>query len=126
MISILIVDDDEVLREVLHDGLEEDGFRVVSCDGGHNAREILRGSNFDILLTDLFMPCGDGGELISWCQKNIPNIKVMAMSGKHRGEVHQALDAGELHAIPTVVKPFTLDNLSLLLKGLIYGNENSA
>ncbi|NQZ57259.1 MAG: response regulator [Lentisphaeraceae bacterium] len=121
MISVLVVDDDEVLREVLHDGLEDGGFEVVSCDGGVDAKDLLNSRSFDILLTDLFMPSGDGSELISWSQKEKPEMKVMAMSGKHRGETYQALDCDSLDDVAQVVKPFTLENLTLLLKGLIYG-----
>jgi len=53
---ILIVDDEEALREALGKILEDDGYRVVSAASGEQALEILRDHSVDLILTDIRMP----------------------------------------------------------------------
>ena len=62
--SILIVDDDKRLRELLEDYLIEKKFRVFSCDDFLSAKEILSYFLFDLIIVDRMMPGGDGINLI--------------------------------------------------------------
>ena len=63
--NILIVDDDQRLRELLKDYLSEKKLDVFVCDDFKNARELIRYFIFDLIILDRMMPTGDGIELIS-------------------------------------------------------------
>ena len=121
MIRVLVVDDDEVLREVLHDGLHEGGFDVHSRNSGASARLLLKEQHFDILLSDLYMPEGGGEELINWCQQEFPDLKILAMSGKYLNKKISHLDVLRARGIPTLSKPFTIEGLRAIIKSIMEG-----
>ena len=67
--SILIVDDDKRLRELLEDYLIEQKFKVYTCDDFSSAEEILTYFIFDLVIVDRMMPGGDGINLIEIIKK---------------------------------------------------------
>src|SRR3954471_4136928 len=81
MARILLVDDDEPLRSLLRQTLEQGGYTVVEADTGRAAAEKLRVEIPDIVLTDLVMPEHEGLEFIMMLRKKHPEIPIVAMSG---------------------------------------------
>ena len=79
--NILIVDDDQRLRELLKDYLSEKNLDVYVCDDFKNAKEIIEFLFFDLIILDRMMPSGDGIDLISFIKKlsNTPVIMLTAM-----------------------------------------------
>jgi CheY-like chemotaxis protein len=84
--SVLVVDDDDAIREVLAEVLRDEGYRVAAAGNGEQAlRELREHGNPDLMLLDLMMPVMSGWELLEILQGNtdlshIPVVIVSAMS----------------------------------------------
>ncbi|HEY1847869.1 MAG TPA: response regulator [Opitutaceae bacterium] len=79
--SILIVDDEPGIRELLSLMLEGAGHTVASAEDGLQAPKILASKPIDVVITDLLMPERDGLEFITEVRKKYPKVKIIAMSG---------------------------------------------
>src|SRR5262249_52306144 len=83
--TILLVDDDESVRDYIAETLKELNYEVVTAANGQSAMEWLEARpGFDLLLTDVLMPGMDGPELAAQAIKVQPNLKVILMSGSPR------------------------------------------
>jgi CheY-like chemotaxis protein len=80
-LSILIVDDDDQIREMLQLLLEAGGHRVEVAADGKVASRLIADRVFDLVLTDVLMPERDGLEFIGEVRKIQPAMKIIAMSG---------------------------------------------
>jgi len=81
-ISILVVDDEKMIRVLLGDTLNALGYRSMVADGYDQAIEILKEKPVDVVITDIKMPVKSGLELIKYVKDNYSNIPVLAISGK--------------------------------------------
>jgi CheY-like chemotaxis protein len=79
--SILVVDDEPGIRELLCLMLEAAGHTVTSAEDGIQAPKILAAQKVDVVITDLLMPERDGLEFITEIRKKFPLVKIIAMSG---------------------------------------------
>ncbi len=79
--SILVVDDEPGIRELLCLMLEAAGHSVVSAEDGLQAPKVLAAQPVQIVITDLLMPERDGLEFITEVRKKYPLVKIIAMSG---------------------------------------------
>ena len=79
--SILVVDDEPGIRDLLSMMLEVAGHSVVTAEDGLQAPKVLASTPVDIVITDLLMPERDGLEFITEVRKKYPNLKIIAMSG---------------------------------------------
>ena len=105
-ISILVVDDEEHIRNILEYNLKLDGFEVHLAQNGRTALEHARNTKLDVILLDWMMPEMDGLEVLSQlkCDKRTENIPVFMLTAKGMGsDVGKALYAG---ADDYIVKPF--------------------
>jgi len=80
---ILVVDDDEPIRTGLAKLLSNHGYTVEVAHNGHMGLQVLQTGVFDLVITDILMPGGNGLNLITEL-KQIPNIKIIAISGGGR------------------------------------------
>jgi len=78
---ILIIDDDQQIRELLECTLKVEEFEVVTAENGKEGIEKCRKEKFHMVFTDIEMPEMDGFEVISILQKEFPDIKIVGMSG---------------------------------------------
>jgi len=78
---ILVVDDDEMLREMHSSVFEDEDYLVDSAADGLEALALLSTQHYDLLATDMFMPELNGFELIIKCQKEYPRLKTLLLSG---------------------------------------------
>lgn len=103
-ITVLVVDDDEVLRNALVMRLEAEGFQVLSASGGREAMEVINSQpQIDFVLSDIQMPGGDGVELLKSIRAKFPSIPVVCMlSGFSQYSKDEIVKAG---AIDLVSKP---------------------
>lgn len=85
-LSVLVVDDDAVLRGALIELLSYRGYKVHGAPDGLAALEQLAEAQPDILISDLNMPNMDGYELLSIVRSQYPGIRVVAMSGAYADE----------------------------------------
>lgn len=79
--SILFVDDEEELRELLRHVLERAGHLVKCAKNGIEASLAINGENFDVVVTDMLMPERDGLELITEIKEKHPAVRIVAISG---------------------------------------------
>ncbi len=121
--SILIVDDDERLRELLKDYLSEKNFDIYVSEDFNEAKEILPLIKFDIIILDRMMPSGDGIELIDFIKNNFdsPVIMLTAM-----GSDKNKIDGFKYGANDYLSKPFEPEELYLRIQNLLdlYNNKN--
>lgn len=110
MARILIVDDDEQLREMLKQILERENYEVVESDDGEDASRLLKQSAFDLIITDIIMPQKDGTGLIMQIRKDFPDLQIIAISGgaRHIDPQNPLHIARLLGANQTFSKPFRL------------------
>ena len=121
--SILIVDDDKRLRELLKDYLTEKKFEVYSCEDFLEAKEIISLIIFDLVILDRMMPSGDGIDLVEFIKEksNSPIIMLTAMS-----EDQNKIDGLKIGADDYLAKPFEPEELYLRIKKLLslYNNKS--
>jgi CheY-like chemotaxis protein len=121
--TILVVEDDEALREVTVSILAELGYDVMEAGDGKQAQEILasdRGATVDLLLTDVGMPYMDGGALALWAEQLRPEIKVLYVSGYIDDPRISRENLGERHTFLT--KPVTRTELARIVRSICEGN----
>jgi len=111
---ILIVDDEQIVRESLSSWLMEDGYEVSSVDNGRKAIEEMKRSHWDILLVDLKMPEMDGLQVLSKVKKIVPDIPVIIITAY--ATVDTAVKAIKEGAYDYLVKPFDPEEISITIK----------
>ena len=120
MASILLIDDEATLREVLRHALERDGHRVLEAANGKEALEVSRGVALDLVVTDIVMPEMDGIEVILALAERNPGLPVVAMSGGGLFPKELLLsNAHILGAVSTLAKPFEIDELAVAVRGAL-------
>lgn len=80
--KILLVDDEPVILETYSALLSEKGFSVVTASSGREALETFSGNSFDLVITDLAMPDGDGFKLLEEIKEISPHTPVIVFTGK--------------------------------------------
>ncbi len=114
--SILIIDDDKRLRELLKDYLKDKKFEVYLCEDFLEAKEVLSFIFFDLIILDRMMPSGDGINLIDYIKRNSnsPVIMLTAM-----GENQNKIDGLKIGADDYISKPFEPEELFLRIENLL-------
>ena len=113
-ISILIVDDEESVRDSLYNWFIEDGYHVVCAEDAKKALTILESENFDIILADIKMPGMDGLEMLKRIKSLRTESIVIIMTAF--ATVDTAVQALKDGAFDYVTKPFDPDDLSHLIR----------
>jgi len=117
MPRVLIVDDEHDLLDALCENLELCGFDVVASRSGNAAVEILKKSQFDLILSDIRMPDGDGLLLLDTVRKVNPKLPVLVfMTGFSDIAAKDCLTRG---AQLVVSKPFSHDELMQALRKVL-------
>ena len=121
--KILIVDDDDALRQSLAEQLERDAeFTVTECDSGATALDAARRERFDVMLLDVGLPDMDGRDLCRQFRRDAINVPiVMLTAADSDGDTVQGLDAG---ADDYVTKPFRLNVLLARLRAHLRQSEH--
>lgn len=106
--SILVVDDEAELRDVVSRVLMDAGHRVTTAVDGKEAIARMGGEAFDLILTDVIMPEKDGMQVITEARRKQPQVRIVAMSGGGHIPRDQYLRiASGLGAHAVLAKPFT-------------------
>lgn len=79
--KLLLAEDEEILNEMLIDVFEDEGYAVDATSNGVEAWERLNTKDYDILISDLFMPEMNGIDLITKCQAVFPSMKTILLCG---------------------------------------------
>ena len=113
-LSILVVDDDPVIRRLLEQRLAKENHEVVVAEDGYVAEKFLRTRFFDVVLTDLMMPGDIGGIEVLEIAKEINSKTEVVLITAH-SSVDTAVDAMKKGAIDYLEKPINFDELFLRL-----------
>ena len=117
---ILIVDDDDRIRNLLKDYLSENSYIVSTAESADQAKERLQYIKFDIIILDVMMPGQDGYDLTKEIKKQI-KVPVILLTAK--GEVENRIKGLELGADDYIGKPFEPKELLLRIKNIINKNN---
>jgi DNA-binding response OmpR family regulator len=105
--SILVVDDEKTLCDLLVEGLTPAGYEVTPASSVREAKELLAESEFQLIVLDIMMPGESGFSLLQWLRKEMHDkIPVILLTGI--SDEKDKLQAFELEADDYVVKPFSL------------------
>jgi two-component system, cell cycle response regulator CpdR len=112
-LAILLVEDEVPLREPLRMCLEKAGHLVVTASCGREAKELVAERDFDVVITDIVMPDGDGFEVIVELRRRRPQAQIIAISGggTYLDPLHCLRVARNLGAHQVLMKPFKPDQL---------------
>ncbi len=117
---ILLVDDDDRMREVVREILVDDGMEVVEARDGAEAIHLFRTLPAELVICDLFMPGKDGLETIRDLRREFGSVKVIALSGGgHRGALDMLQVARHMGAAEVLSKPFKLNELKALVRRML-------
>ncbi|MGD0908685.1 MAG: HD domain-containing phosphohydrolase [Candidatus Acidiferrales bacterium] len=126
--KILVVDDEEAIREVVSTLLEAQGHECFSVSNGRMAQEFLTKNKVDLVLSDMVMPEVDGMSLVEWLRRTDSDIPIIMVTAMH--DLSTALEAIRRGAYDYILKPFEKDQLylgvrrALERRRLILENQN--
>jgi DNA-binding NtrC family response regulator len=118
---ILVVDDEEIVRESLQGWLAKDGYTVATAEDGPSALGKLKAEQWAILLVDLKMPGMDGLEVLAQAKKLQPELSVVIMTAY--ATVDTAVAAMKDGAYDYIVKPFDPEELSQMIHKIVAQQE---
>jgi DNA-binding NtrC family response regulator len=118
---ILIVDDEEVMRDSLSDWLREDGYDVVAVESGAEAIEKVKAEAWNTLLVDLKMPGMDGIEVVRQVKKISPELPMIMITAY--ATVDTAVQAMKEGAYDYIAKPFDPEQVGLTIRKIIAHQE---
>ena len=114
--SVLIVDDEDYITELVESVLQNCGYRTDRLSDGGAAIELMKTNQYDILISDLHMPGVNGRELIEWTRLNRQNMPVLLLSGDvARTDVN---DFARAYGIHFLSKPFSVAELTKAVQRL--------
>jgi DNA-binding response OmpR family regulator len=112
---VLVVDDDDAVREMVQAGLQRDGFEVVTASNVSDALRHIATEHFDVLLSDLHMPlAGDGFTVVSAMRHTHPKALTMVLSGYPA--LDEAMAAIISQADEIITKPFQIRSIKELIR----------
>jgi len=114
--KVLIVDDEEIVRDSLRDWLESLGHEIETAESGAAALRILNQKGIKIMLTDLKMPGMDGIELMKKARKIVPALSTVIITA--HATVQTAIEAMKEGAYDYIEKPFCPERVEILVKNL--------
>jgi two-component system response regulator PilR (NtrC family) len=114
---VLVVDDEPDLLELVSLTLGRMSLRTRTASDLNSARRLLKGERFDLCLTDMRLPDGDGLDLVAWIQEHRPSVPVAVITA--HGNVESAVRALKLGAFDFVSKPLHLGVLRKLVGSAI-------
>jgi two-component system, NtrC family, response regulator AtoC len=127
MTEILVVEDNEGLRNILKEALAEEGHAITTAENAEEGIEKLKTAGFDIVITDLKLPEGDGITVLEAAKSEQPGIDVIVITAY--GTVEKAVGAMKKGAADFMTKPFSIDHIRLqvakILKNRKIKEENA-
>jgi two-component system cell cycle sensor histidine kinase/response regulator CckA len=108
--TVLLVEDEPMVRTVAERALTRHGYSVVTANNGFEALEILnRGDEFALLISDVVMPEMDGPTMVKEARQSRPDLPVLFMSGYAEEQLRKSIDLDKVAFLP---KPFSVQELA--------------
>lgn len=114
---ILVVDDEESIREFLEIMLKKEGYEVTLAEDGQKAKDLLAKKSFDMIISDLQMPHVTGIELLKHVKDTAPEIVFMMITAF--GTTETAVEAMKMGAYDYITKPFKIDEVRLNIQNAL-------
>jgi putative nucleotidyltransferase with HDIG domain len=114
MNKVLVVDDEEAIREVVSTLLTAQGYQCTTSSNGRLALDAFRKGTFDLVLSDIVMPEMDGLKLLGELRLEDPDVPVIMVTAMH--DIAIALEAIRAGAYDYILKPFEKDQLHLSVR----------
>jgi two-component system response regulator PilR (NtrC family) len=114
---ILVVDDEESIREFLEIMLKKEGYEVTCAEDGAKARDVLAKKSFDMVISDLQMPNMTGIELLKFVKESYPELVFMMITAF--GTTESAVEAMKMGAYDYLTKPFKIDEVRMNIQNAL-------
>ena len=122
---LLVVDDDDRIRELLKEYLTRAGFRVTAASGGAPARKLIDSLTFDLAVLDVMMPGEDGCSLPRWLREQRgPAGRTPVLMLTARGEPGDRIEGLRLGADDYLAKPFEPEELLLRIEAILRRSQD--
>ncbi|MFO7810089.1 MAG: response regulator [Candidatus Delongbacteria bacterium] len=120
--SVLIVDDEINIRELIKDNLEEENYRVFTANDGLSAIEMVKKNDPDLVILDIMMPEMDGWEVCKTIRDRGDEIKILMLTAKSSSR-HRMIGESILKADRYMTKPFDVEELISEIRRLLEDRE---
>lgn len=115
--KVLVIDDDDYIRELICEVLKNDGFTVYEAVNGRDAFQKLGEKKIDLCVLDIMMPQMDGYEFCKQVRRYYEDMPILMLTAK--SELSQKVKGFELGADDYLTKPFEVDELLVRIKALL-------
>jgi two-component system cell cycle sensor histidine kinase/response regulator CckA len=118
--TILLVEDEPMVRTVAERALTRHGYKVLTANNGEEALEIVdRGDEIVLLISDVVMPLMDGPTMVREARKSRPELPILFMSGYAEEQLRKSIDIDNVAFLP---KPFSVQELAEAVRKVLSGN----
>ena len=108
--TVLLVEDEPMVRSVAERALTRHGYTVITADNGEDALQVLaKGEPIDLLISDVVMPGMDGPTMVREARESRPELKILFMSGYAEEQLRKSIDIENVNFLP---KPFSVTELA--------------
>jgi len=115
--TVLLVEDEPMVRTVAERALTRHGYKVLTANNGEDALEILgRGEAVDLLVSDVVMPLMDGPTMVREARKEFPELPILFMSGYAEEQLRKSIDIDNVAFLP---KPFSVQELAEAVRDVL-------
>ena len=116
--TILLVEDEPMVRTVAERALTRHGYKVLTASNGEDALEILRGGDeqVDLLISDVVMPVMDGPAMVREARKTHAQVPILFMSGYAEEQLRKSIDIEHVAFLP---KPFSMQELAEAVRAVL-------
>ncbi|MEK7872084.1 MAG: sigma-54 dependent transcriptional regulator [Nitrospirota bacterium] len=119
--QILIIEDEPLMRISIADALRHEGYQVADTNSGNEGLRLVRGGNYDAVITDLRLPGVDGMNILKASKQHSPSTQVIMITAY--ATVSTAIEAMKEGAYDYLTKPFSMEELLLMLKRILTFKE---
>jgi two-component system, cell cycle sensor histidine kinase and response regulator CckA len=118
--TILLVEDEPMVRTVAERALTRHGYKVLTANNGEEALEIIdQGDEIALLISDVVMPVMDGPTMVREARKTRPELPILFMSGYAEEQLRRSIDIANVAFLP---KPFSVQELAEAVRKVLSGN----
>ena len=114
---VLVVDDEDALRDLLSAELRRVGYDVTSAGDGIEAIPLIQQNKFDVVLLDINMPNTGGIEVLKFIQQNSPTTKAIMLTGF--ADLKHAMESKQFGASDFITKPFSISDVKATLEKVL-------
>ena len=121
MSTILVIDDEAGIRDVLREIIADEGYRVFTAEDGIEGLQILESERVDLVVLDVWLPNMGGIDVLKQIKTDSPDVEVVIISG--HANIDLAVKAVKLGAFDFLEKPLSLDRVTTIIKNALRVEE---